>query len=191
MTLKLQGSTSGHTAIEAPASAGSNTIILPANNGSANQYLKNSATAGTLEWGGAGKVVGFKIATSSTNEQNTSGNQTWTLVGPVVTHTAASSNNKLLLLHNHHLMIEDMHWNMALYRDGTSGTKVYEMQNYVQSAIWMSCIGIPSVTLDAPDTSSHTYQFAIYRDGGADNKIRYSPNSASTGAQIILLELAP
>ena len=40
MTLKLLGSSSGHTALDAPASAGSNTITLPANNGSANQYLK-------------------------------------------------------------------------------------------------------------------------------------------------------
>ncbi len=51
MTLKLQGSSSGHTSLEAPASAGSNTIILPANNGSAGQYLRNTGTAGTLEFG--------------------------------------------------------------------------------------------------------------------------------------------
>ncbi len=50
MTLKLLGSSSGHTAIDAPAAAGSNTIVLPANNGSANQALVNSSTAGTLEY---------------------------------------------------------------------------------------------------------------------------------------------
>jgi len=50
MTLKLQGSTSGHTAIDAPASAGSNTLVLPPNNGTAGQVLKNSSTPGTLEF---------------------------------------------------------------------------------------------------------------------------------------------
>jgi len=39
MTLKLLGSTSGHTAINAPASAGSNTLVLPPNNGTAGQVL--------------------------------------------------------------------------------------------------------------------------------------------------------
>ena len=49
MTLKLQGSTSGHTAIEAPASAGSNTLVLPPNNGSANQVLRTDGN-GNLTW---------------------------------------------------------------------------------------------------------------------------------------------
>ena len=35
MTLKLNGSSSGYTAIDAPAAAGSNTLVLPANNGTA------------------------------------------------------------------------------------------------------------------------------------------------------------
>ncbi|BCV05146.1 MAG: hypothetical protein CM15mV99_130 [Caudoviricetes sp.] len=38
--------------------------------------------------GGAGKVVAKKFASSSTNEQNPSGNTTWTLVGAQITHTA-------------------------------------------------------------------------------------------------------
>tara|TARA_B100002019_G_scaffold42616_1_gene35694 strand:+ start:20206 stop:20859 length:654 start_codon:yes stop_codon:yes gene_type:complete len=51
MTLRLNGSNSGFTEVKAPATAGSNTITLPANNGSANQYLRNGSTAGTLEFG--------------------------------------------------------------------------------------------------------------------------------------------
>ena len=54
MTLKLNGSSSGYTAIDAPAAAGSNTLVLPTGNGSAGQVLKNSSTAGTLEFGDAG-----------------------------------------------------------------------------------------------------------------------------------------
>ena len=49
MTLKLNGSSSGYTAIDAPAAAGSNTLVLPANNGSANQVLKTDGS-GNLTW---------------------------------------------------------------------------------------------------------------------------------------------
>ena len=50
MTLRLNGSSSGFTEINAPAAAGSNTLVLPTSNGSANQILRNSSTAGTLEF---------------------------------------------------------------------------------------------------------------------------------------------
>ena len=50
MTLRLNGSNSGFTEVKAPATAGSNTLILPTSNGSADQYLKNGSTAGTLEF---------------------------------------------------------------------------------------------------------------------------------------------
>ena len=142
---------------------------------------------------GAGKVVALAFASSTTNEQTPSGADTWTLVGPQITHTAASTSNKLVFFHTHHLMIEgSMHWRMALWRDGTSGTNVYQMKTYTQlSANWSAVKGIQNVTTTAPDTSSHTYQFAIYRSTGSDSLIRYSPNSESTGSQITMLEIQP
>ena len=39
MTLRLNGSTSGYVEIDAPATAGSNTLTLPNGNGSSGQYL--------------------------------------------------------------------------------------------------------------------------------------------------------
>jgi len=56
MTLKLNGSSSGYTAIDAPAAAGSNTLVLPANNGSANQVLKTDGS-GNLSFGAAGGIT--------------------------------------------------------------------------------------------------------------------------------------
>ena len=50
MTLRLNGSTSGYTEINSPAVGGNNTVLLPSSNGSANQFLKNGSTAGTLGW---------------------------------------------------------------------------------------------------------------------------------------------
>ncbi len=148
-------------------------------------------TAAELASGVKGKVVAQKFASSSTNEQNPSGNTTWTLVGPQITHTAASTSNKLVFLHNHHLMVEDMTWHMGFYRDGISGTQVYQMQSYTQDAQWIPTVGLTSITTTAPDTNSHTYQFAIYRNGGSNDKFRYSPNSASTGSQVIMFEVEP
>jgi len=48
--VRLTGATSGYVEIASPDAAGSNTITLPASNGSANQLLKNSGTAGTLSF---------------------------------------------------------------------------------------------------------------------------------------------
>ena len=50
MTLRLNGDNSGFTEIKAADNAGDNSIKLPAGNGSANELLKNSGTAGELEF---------------------------------------------------------------------------------------------------------------------------------------------
>lgn len=49
MTLRLNGSTSGYTEIDAPAVAGSNTLVLPGGNGSAGQVLTTNGS-GALSW---------------------------------------------------------------------------------------------------------------------------------------------
>ena len=65
MTLRLNGSTSGFTEIDAPAVAGSNTLLLPTGAGSAYQVVRNGATAGSLEF--TDKIV------SGTAQNSTSG----------------------------------------------------------------------------------------------------------------------
>lgn len=49
MTLRLNGSTSGYTEIDAPASAGNNTLLLPTGNGS-NGNILGTDGAGNLSW---------------------------------------------------------------------------------------------------------------------------------------------
>jgi hypothetical protein len=49
MTLRLNGSTSGYTEIDAPAVAGNNTLVLPANNGTTGQFLQTNGSGG-LGW---------------------------------------------------------------------------------------------------------------------------------------------
>jgi hypothetical protein len=49
MTLRLNGSTSGYVEIDAPATAGSNTLVLPNGNGTNGQYLQTNGSGG-LSW---------------------------------------------------------------------------------------------------------------------------------------------
>jgi hypothetical protein len=66
MTLRLAGSTSGYTEIDAPAVAGSNTLVLPTGNGSADQALVTNGS-GTLSFADRGRMVleTAKTATST------------------------------------------------------------------------------------------------------------------------------
>lgn len=76
MTLRLNGSTSGYTEIDAPAVAGNNSIALPTGNGSAYQVLRNGATAGSLEY--ADKIVsGTAVASTSGTSIDFTGIPSW------------------------------------------------------------------------------------------------------------------
>ena len=110
MTLKLQGSTSGHTAIEAPASAGSNTLVLPPNNGTSGQVLQTDGN-GNLTWvdlpatPAGGKLRSYVQIESDTDTDlgSATGSNTWTDApapfngGLQITSTAADSKFKIFL----------------------------------------------------------------------------------------------
>ena len=66
MALKLKGSTSGFTAIDAPATAGDNTLVLPADNGSASQYLQTNGS-GVLSWATVTDTTGWTWDTTGTS----------------------------------------------------------------------------------------------------------------------------
>ena len=68
MTLRLAGSTSGYTEIDAPAVAGSNTLVLPTGNGSADQALVTNGS-GTLSFADRGRMT---LATAQATTSGTS-----------------------------------------------------------------------------------------------------------------------
>ena len=80
MTLKLNGSSSGYTAIDAPAAAGSNTLVLPTNNGSANQILQTDGS-GNLSW--VDKPSDTQLTHSSISSLSGTNEKEWTLTGNV------------------------------------------------------------------------------------------------------------
>ena len=70
MTIKLKGSTDGSVSFQAPADTSPTgtdiTLTLPTDAGSANQFLKNSGTAGTLDYSSMVETsTGVGIGTSS------------------------------------------------------------------------------------------------------------------------------
>ena len=113
MTLRLNGSNSGFTEVKAPATAGSNTITLPTSNGSANQYLKNGSTAGTLEFGtlpAVGKILNV-VTTTNTDEfqnNNTSYADLFT-----VAITPSASTSKILICATLSISKENNHGALA------------------------------------------------------------------------------
>ena len=165
-----------------------------------NVSVGSSVTATTFHGSGAGltgvsagKVVKFGLQNNTVTDQYVQ-QSSYQLVGTAASYTATSASNKLLILHNHSLLIEDSQgWRMALYRDGLSGTQLYERRSYSQDSQWIPTQGVNSVVVDIPDTSSHTYQFAMYRSGGTNRTVYNYHGGASSGgvAQIILFEFEP
>jgi hypothetical protein len=98
MSIRLNGSTSGYTEIDAPAVAGSNTIVLPSGNGSANQLLKNGSTAGSLEFSSSVYIdssqrllVGTSSSRSGWYNNSSWGNPTLQIEGTSVFSTGISA----------------------------------------------------------------------------------------------------
>jgi len=67
MGLSLRGQSSGAIDINAPNAAGNNTITLPGSNGAANQFYKNSGTAGTLTHSSMIELSNGRIGIGSDN----------------------------------------------------------------------------------------------------------------------------
>jgi len=76
MTLRLNGSTSGYTEIDAPAVAGSNTLVLPTGNGSSGQVLSTNGS-GALSWVDRFSAAGPAFSAKRSTTQSISAS-TWT-----------------------------------------------------------------------------------------------------------------
>ena len=100
MTLKLNGSSSGYTAIDAPAAAGSNTLVLPTGNGSAGQVLQTDGN-GNLSWvtlANSGRIL--QVVTATTTSEQSSTSTTYADTGLTKTINLASTGSKVLILVN-------------------------------------------------------------------------------------------
>ena len=99
--IKLPHASGNSMSIAAPATnpASDLELKLPATIGTANQYLKNSSTPGTLEFGSlsAGKVLQVKTGTK-TGTQSIGGGSYSDVGGMTATITPASTDSRILII---------------------------------------------------------------------------------------------
>ena len=96
MTLKLNGSSSGYTAIDAPAASGSNTLVLPADNGSNGEFLQTNGS-GTLDWSAAGKIL--QVSTTATEVATSTTSTSYVdATGMSLAITPSSTSSKIIIV---------------------------------------------------------------------------------------------
>jgi hypothetical protein len=97
MPIRISGSTSGYTEISAPATAGNNNITLPTANGNAFQIVRNSGTAGSLEF--SDKIVsGTAVASTSGTSIDFTGIPTWVKRVTVMLSSVSTNGTSNLIL---------------------------------------------------------------------------------------------
>lgn len=97
MTIRLNGSTSGYTEIDAPASAANNTLVLPTGNGSAGNILGTDG-AGNLSWVNGRMVLATAQASTSGTSIDFTGIPSWVKrVTVMFAGTSTNGNNPLLV----------------------------------------------------------------------------------------------
>ena len=185
MTLRLNGSTSGFTEIDAPAVAGSNTLVLPTGNGTSGQVLSTNGS-GALSWIGAGKILQV-VENSSSTTQSSSITTYASLITASITPSSAS--NKILIYCSAPFSVvanTNAYVGAAIYRGTTSGTLLVVRNVGVNTGV-ASTVSLTAFYLDSPaTTSSQTYTLA-FRKGSVNTT---SVDTDGGLYNIILLEVA-
>ena len=173
-SIRLYGATSGYSEIVAAAGSASTTFTLPANGGSASQYLQTDGS-GVLSWAGAGKILQV-VTTDYTGEFSTSAANTFEqITGLNCSITLSSSSSKVLIL----LTIgqastaNDASGSFAVSRDGTkillgaaAGTRGQTSIKFFNRSSSHSN-GFSFIGIDSPGASgSYTYGAQASAQGG-------------------------
>ena len=175
--LKLNGATSGQTTLIAPAVAGNNTLTLPTGNGSANQLLKNSGTAGSLTYSSATEdssgVFAFNSGYGSTAPVygcrawvNFNGTATGTFAGgaSTVTRTAGSTTATVTTTNAHNLI---------------TGNRVYAASGVAANLYAVTVLSSTTFTITTTATTvlnavAITFNFRSIRASGNVNSVVYN-----------------
>jgi len=202
-SIRLYGATSGYSEIVAAAGSASTTFTLPANGGSASQYLQTDG-AGVLSWAGAGKIL--QVVQGSTGTEVTISTTTYADTGLSASITPTSDTSKILVLVNQQFKMSRLastqYGGIRLYRNTDL---IYDPQadvtgpyEYGISAGGATSISFRARTtfslLDEPaSTSSLTYKTQArpyYSSSSGNLSFNEEDASGSTTSYIILLEVA-
>ena len=201
MTLKLNGSSSGYTAIDAPAAAGSNTLVLPADNGSNGEFLQTNGS-GTLDWAAAGKIKQVVSIRQTGQSANTS-SSSYVALHTSPTITPSSSSNKILVL-----------WSAWVYCDNNNASvtrtdSMYQLtknhSSISETVLWQTFFGNSFTENSGMDWIKYSNQSITFVDEpSTTEEITYTINGrvGETGTSLYiadgsssrawtLIELAP
>ena len=160
MTLKLNGSSSGYTAIDAPAAAGSNTLTLPANNGSANQVLKTDGSGNLSFTGNIGLFDAYAIIVdrkTNTTDGGTFTSGDWRTRD--LNHEIADPSSIVSISSNQFTLAAGTYllkWRAPFFRCNDNNTRVYDMTNTTTIADGFQANG-------NTNDGDHTYAFGTAR----------------------------
>ena len=187
MTIRLVGSSSGYTEIDAPAVAGSNTLTLPTGNGTSGQYLQTNGS-GVLSWAAAGKIL--QVVNVAYSTAASSASATYADTGLTATITPSSSSSKVLVVvhHNGCAKINNTFMGVKLLRGSTDIAKIEESAGYTNSAAANRFGSISIEYLDSPaTTSATTYKTQFNADSSIATVFLQINSAVST---MTLLEVA-
>jgi hypothetical protein len=97
MTLRLNGSTSGYVEIDAPAAAGSNTLVLPDSNGSSGQYLQTDGSGG-LSWATVTSEILQVVHSRNATPGGVNNTTAWQDSGLTASITPVAAGSSILVL---------------------------------------------------------------------------------------------
>ena len=97
MTVRLNGSTSGYTELDAPAVAGNNTLVLPTGNGSDGNILGTDG-AGNLSWVGGRMVLETAKASTSGTSVDFTGIPSWVKRITVMFNGVSTNGSSIVLI---------------------------------------------------------------------------------------------
>ena len=169
MTLKLNGSSSGYTAIDATAAAGNNTLTLPTQTGT----IRTTATPGAIL---AVKQTVYSGQTTESLDQGAFGAARCS-----ISHAAASGSNKLLIEGIYHLGLHSGNMRLGLglfvggsiYAAATGDASGNKTRLTASTWSYATSFGVVPVTfkylLSSPSTSSTTYDMRAWQ---GDNSTR-------------------
>lgn len=204
MSIRLNGSTSGYTEIDAPAVAGSNTLVLPTGNGSSGQYLQTNGS-GALSWAtlpASGKILQV-LQQVKTDRQSTTSTSWTDVTDTSISITVNSSSSKVVVLcagvaanDQNGTMIKLVRGSTDIWLGNTSSSRTRTSTGNMYEADTNSCTPFAINYMDTPGSGTHTYklQFRVGASGGGTAVINGSVNNtdaaytAAAATSIILLE---
>ncbi len=216
MSIKLKGSTDGSVTLQAPADTSptgtDKTLILPTGVGSANQFLQNGSTAGTLEFGSlvsgdmpTGSIL--QVVQSTYTSSSTHAASEFSDTGLEITITPTSSSSKVLIMTSFIFgQVKSPNANQdnmkyfTLFRGSTNiapgNTRFFAHQNETSGTVnWDEQTQVASINyLDSPSTTSATtYKLRCSNDNPTEVTITFNRRGVNDNvgsAVMVAMEVA-